>query len=738
MRPRTAERRSHAWGRAFALLIVPIGLGAGPALAQGPDPGRGVCAECHEGVGSSRDGALAHAAGVTCLTCHHIGFTSDPRQAADRREEACRGCHAALPPAHAGVTRGAPGCESCHSVHDDPPLRVAAPPSARCASCHERPHALHAEAGAAGPACTACHELHCGPRPGAESPRTAAACASCHPAAHPSHAAAATSQAPLPCTACHSLAPDAPVVPAGLELARACASCHRDVSSTHGAAASCTDCHSMEDPPLPAGAVAIARRCGTCHQGAMEAYLSAGHASGLAAEAPNPDAPTCATCHPVHGAEGRPDIRLTATTRCIACHSREPLARKYGLPANVGASYMEDYHGATISFLSTHPQGEGRPDVMTCSDCHGAHAVGWREDAVLSDTCLSCHQRGDAKLAGAWLGHAPVGPGNRPVIWLVRLFYYVLIPFVLIGLMLNIVFHFVDQRRKGARVMEAPGVRRIRARLAGKPGPPTVPRFNRRERWEHFGAMTSFLLLVVTGLPQARPDLGLAHVLIGLLGGIETTRFVHRVMGFTFLALLVFHVTRAVAAALRTRRLPVMTPTRQDFQDTLGTVRHYIRGTPRPKTGKFDFTQKFEYWGLFLGGILMSVTGTALVFPEFVTRFLPGLVLATFRTMHGLEATFAVLVVALWHAYGVIFRPEIFPLDTSIFTGRVTVERLKEEHRLEYDRLFPGEASGGAEPGGTASGGAPPDEDRPDALLEHDAVLADEGDREPHEALIEP
>jgi len=47
-----------------------------------------------------------------------------------------------------------------------------------------------------------------------------------------------------------------------------------------------------------------------------------------------------------------------------------------------------------------------------------------------------------------------------------------------------------------------------------------------------------------------------------------------------------------------------------------------------------------------------------------------------------------VLVIALWHSYGVILRPEIFPLDTSIFTGRMSVRRLKEEHVLEYERLF--------------------------------------------------
>ncbi|MBI4541956.1 MAG: cytochrome b/b6 domain-containing protein [Gemmatimonadetes bacterium] len=386
--------------------------------------------------------------------------------------------------------------------------------------------------------------------------------------------------------------------------------------------------------------------------------------------------------------EGLADVRLAATVRCIECHSNELLARKYDLPDRAGRSYTEDFHGETVQFLSQRAGAQAR--VLICSDCHGAHAV--RQEGVpLAEVCLRCHQNGDSKLAGAWLGHAPVGPRNRPVIWLIRLFYYVLIPFVLAGLGLNIGFHLVDQRRKGARVLETPGIKRLRARLARKrdPAPATVVRFSRLERLEHLGAMTTFILLVVTGLPQTRPDLSAAQAIIGFFGGIGTARLIHRIAGFTFAALLILHVSRAVAAAIRRRRLPVMTPTRNDFLDTLHTVRHFVWGTPRPKTGKFDFAQKFEYWGLFLGGTLMSVTGLALVFDELITRILPGEAWAAFRVMHGLEATLAVLVVALWHFYGVILRPEIFPLDTSILTGKVTVDRLREEHRLEYERLFP-------------------------------------------------
>jgi cytochrome b subunit of formate dehydrogenase len=421
----------------------------------------------------------------------------------------------------------------------------------------------------------------------------------------------------------------------------------------------------------------------------LGAYLEGGHARGMASAAG--ELPTCVTCHGEHTGKG---TRLSATAQCIECHSSRRLAEKYNLPENVGASYADDFHGATMQLAAEDPEGAKLPPVLVCADCHGAHEVGWDESTQIAVVCLECHDRGEPALAGAWLGHARVGPNHQPLIWLVRLFYYFTIPFVLGGLALNILFHLRDQRRRGAKMSDSHGWHRLRARLGGRklPAVPVVTRFSVTERLEHFGSMTTFILLLLTGLPQTRPELGIARWIIALFGGIGTTRMVHRTVGVLFVALLVVHVTRAILAALRKHRIPAMVPSRQDFLDTLATLRHFLQRTPRPKVGKFDFSEKFEYWGLFLGGTLMSVTGAILIFPEAVTRVLPGELVALFRVMHGLEATFAVLVVVLWHTYGVILRPEIFPLDTSIFTGKMTVERLKEEHALEYERLYPAAA----------------------------------------------
>ena len=46
-----------------------------------------------------------------------------------------------------------------------------------------------------------------------------------------------------------------------------------------------------------------------------------------------------------------------------------------------------------------------------------------------------------------------------------------------------------------------------------------------------------------------------------------------------------------------------------------------------------------------------------------------------------------------------VLRPEVFPLDTSIFTGKISLARLKEEHALEYEQIFGTDTADGTETG---------------------------------------
>ena len=128
---------------------------------------------------------------------------------------------------------------------------------------------------------------------------------------------------------------------------------------------------------------------------------------------------------------------------------------------------------------------------------------------------------------------------------------------------------------------------------------------------------------------------------------------------------------------------------KKDFQDAIDNIRYYLGLSEYgARCDRYDYKQKFEYWGVVVGGMLMIGTGLALWFPAIVTRLLPGELIPVAKAMHTNEALLAFLVIAIWHIYNAIFSPEVLPLDTVIFTGKISRARMIHEHPLEYERMF--------------------------------------------------
>jgi len=126
----------------------------------------------------------------------------------------------------------------------------------------------------------------------------------------------------------------------------------------------------------------------------------------------------------------------------------------------------------------------------------------------------------------------------------------------------------------------------------------------------------------------------------------------------------------------------------KDFRDAVDNIRYYLGLSEHPaRCDRYDYKQKFEYWGVVIGGILMVGTGLALWFPTVVTRLLPGQLIPVAKALHTNEALLAFLVIVTWHIYNAIFSPEVLPLDTVIFTGKISRERMIHEHPLEYERI---------------------------------------------------
>jgi cytochrome b subunit of formate dehydrogenase len=214
-------------------------------------------------------------------------------------------------------------------------------------------------------------------------------------------------------------------------------------------------------------------------------------------------------------------------------------------------------------------------------------------------------------------------------------------------------------------------------------------RFDPIQRFEHATVMSLFTVLAVTGIPQKFYDHGWARTLMGWLGGVDTARWFHRTAGILFSLVVVVHLSRLVLALARGRIRLSLVPTRQDFRDAVTTLRYYLGlSDEQAKFDKFDYRQKFEYWGLVLGAGVVIATGYVLLYPAALTSLLPGQLVPAAQVAHSNEGLMAFLVVIVWHIYNAHFNPDVFPFDKTIFTGRISLERMHHEHPLEFERLM--------------------------------------------------
>lgn len=215
-----------------------------------------------------------------------------------------------------------------------------------------------------------------------------------------------------------------------------------------------------------------------------------------------------------------------------------------------------------------------------------------------------------------------------------------------------------------------------------------IRRFSTARILEHWLAVATFGILVTTGLAQKYFSLDISHWLILNLGGIDALRLIHRYTGIVFLVSISSHIIVGMTGVVLRRWQPSMVINKNDFTDAVHDIRYYIGLENSPaRCDRYSYKQKFEYWGILTGGCLMVATGITLWFPAFVTRLLPGELIPVAKALHSNEAMVIVLLIAVWHIYNSIFSPEVFPLDTSIFTGYISRERMRREHPVELARI---------------------------------------------------
>lgn len=452
--------------------------------------------------------------------------------------------------------------------------------------------------------------------------------------------------------------------------------------------AECRDCHGTHYVYPATSSKAMSHRlqspevCGRCHEKQLGLYRTSVHGAALMTPWKG-DSATCSDCHSAHDISEAKGLtaRRAITESCGDCH------------AQALRSYLDTYHGQ-LAWL-------GGKDVARCHDCHQPHDTP-KVDAPASkvnsanrlETCRTCHKEADAGLA-AFLPHGNTHDfAKYPHMWLVAKGMVVLVVAVLVFFYAHSMLWFRRERLE-RRAAAAAGRAVVRPLHRDERH---VRRFSWPWRLNHWLLALSVMTLVFTGMTAKYADSAWAVPLVELLGNRpEAFAVVHRVAAVGFLAAVFGHTAGVLFNILVRQRgrfqwfgPDSLLPRWKDWHDMVGQFRWFLGKGEPPRFDRWTYWEKFDYWAVYWGALVIGLSGLILWFPAVVARFLPGWVFNVATLAHGVEAFLAVTTLFVVHFFNNHFRPQKFPLDTVMFVGGWPIEEFREERPEEYRRLVEG------------------------------------------------
>jgi formate dehydrogenase subunit gamma len=218
-----------------------------------------------------------------------------------------------------------------------------------------------------------------------------------------------------------------------------------------------------------------------------------------------------------------------------------------------------------------------------------------------------------------------------------------------------------------------------------------IRRFDIHQRIQHIMMFSSFIVLAMTGLPMKFSGWGVSQWWIGVWGGIDNMRTVHHAFAWLMIASCVYHIAYLlVSVTVLKRPFPTeMLPRMQDFKDLVKDMKYFVGlSDEKPQFGRFSYREKFDYWAVGWGILMMVGGGLILMFPVGAAKILPGWAIPFALVAHSDEAVLAVGWILIVHMYFAHLHPLVFPMNKSIFTGKVPLHQYREEHALEYAQIM--------------------------------------------------
>lgn len=653
-------------------------------------------------------------ASENCLTCHENKSSSTPfvdSQAFEKSSHGlngCTSCHMDISIYPHPKKRQPVDCTMCHSdvsnklhktFHADLVSEMSQEKNL-CVTCHGE-HQIHKpQASEVNKICSQCHadintkyEQSIHGKATSKNDTEAATCNSCHGSGH-SIERTTDSRSPV----------------YHLNLPKTCGQCHGDpalakrhnipvenaflqyLDTSHGrgltksgllGAANCADCHGSHTIQPEKEATSSINRsnipetCGKCHAGVVSAYKKSIHGTKFLEN--NEAAPVCTDCHEGHKIK-RVDLQswqLTSIDECGGCH------------LSAFNSYRESYHGKITAL--------GYTKVARCSDCHGSHDILPETDKhskiskenILA-TCSKCHPGATTNFT-KYVPHADYADKKHfPLFsWVAQIFTLLLFG-VFAFWWLHTLLWFIRSYIEHHKTRPA---RKEKKRLKIK-SEKHYWRFNLYHRATHAIIIVSFLGLASTGLPLKFSDKPWAVWMSHFLGGFQTAGFIHRVCAILTFIYAGMHLGFVIWKLYKKKDYNILwgpdslVPQPRDLAEFTQHIRWFFGLAPRPKFGRWSYWEKFDYWAVFWGIAIIGGSGLTLWFPTFFTHFMPGWLINLATIVHSDEALLATGFIFTVHFFNSHIRPEKFPMDDVIFTGRVTEEELIVDKPGQYETLL--------------------------------------------------
>ena len=153
----------------------------------------------------------------------------------------------------------------------------------------------------------------------------------------------------------------------------------------------------------------------------------------------------------------------------------------------------------------------------------------------------------------------------------------------------------------------------------------SVVRLDVHQRIQHVMMMASFILCGVTGWPIRTAEAESSLWLADFFGGILFCRLLHRGAALLMVASSVYHLIY-LGVRFKQRRLNLqMVPHPRDFVQLFQNIAYLLRLRREPPDfGRWTYWEKFDYWAVFWGMVIMGGTGFILWYPVESTAILPG------------------------------------------------------------------------------------------------------------------